>query len=282
MKKILIIGKNSYIGKSLENWLRIYPDKYYLDTISLRNDNWKQKDFSKYDVVFHAAGIAHIKETEANADLYYKVNRDLTFQVAKKAKFEGVKQFIFLSSMSVYGIEKGVIDSKSPLTPNSNYGKSKLQAEELIKSLEDDINFKVAILRPPMIYGKGCKGNYPRLAKLAVKIPFFPDIDNKRSMIYIDNLSEYVRLIIDNCESGLFFPQNNEYVNTTNMVKLVAHAHGKKIRTIKLFNFLIKIINNSTLNKVFGDLIYEKNLSKSKIKCDSFISIEESINLTED
>jgi nucleoside-diphosphate-sugar epimerase len=282
MKKILITGKNSYVGMSLEQWLGNNPNSYSIDSISLRNDSWKEKDFSEYDVVFHVAGIAHIKETKENAHLYYKVNRDLAYEVAQKAKIESVKQFIFLSSMSVYGIETGVIDKDSPLIPNSNYGKSKLQAEQLIKSLEDEINFKVAILRPPMIYGKECKGNYQRLAKLAVKTPFFPSIANKRSMIYIDNLSEFVKLIIDKSESGLFFPQNVEYVNTSKMVSLIAQAHGKKIRTIKLFNPLIKLINVSTLNKVFGDLIYEKKLSNSEIECDNFIDLEKSIKKTED
>src|SRR5690606_7124221 len=119
-------------------------------------------------VVIHVAGIAHVKETKENADLYYKVNRDLAFEVAKKAKNEGVKQFIFLSSMSVYGIETGIIKINTPTNPKTNYGRSKLEAEELISSIESD-SFKVAILRPPMIYGKGCKGNYIRLANLAIK-----------------------------------------------------------------------------------------------------------------
>ena len=261
MKKILITGANSYIGTSLENWLGKYPDKYKVDTVSTREDVWKKKDFSEFDVVFHVAGIAHIKETKENQALYYKVNRDLVFEAAKKAKADGVKQFVFLSSMSVYGIEKGVINENTPLNPQSNYGKSKLQAEELIKPLKDN-SFKIAILRPPMIYGKGCKGNYPRLAKLALKTPIFPDVDNKRSMIYIDNLCEFVRLIIDDCTSGLFFPQNSEYINTSEMVKLIAEAHGKKVRMTKLFNSLLRLLNVSMVNKVFGDLVYDMSISE--------------------
>ncbi|WP_326929628.1 NAD-dependent epimerase/dehydratase family protein [Bacillus sp. m3-13] len=187
MKNILITGKHSYVGKNLEKWLNKYPpDLYLTDSISLRDDSWKEKDFSKYDVVFHVAGIAHIKETEENAHLYYKVNRDLAYETAKKAKNDGVNLFVFLSSMSVYGIESGLIDKHTPPRPISNYGKSKLEAEYLIEDLADD-NFKVIILRPPMIYGKGCNGNYPKLVNLAKKSPFFLDIKNKRSMIYIDN-----------------------------------------------------------------------------------------------
>lgn len=283
MKKILITGKNSFVGTSFIKWLDQYPEKYTIDSISLRDDSWKKKDFSEYDVVYHVTGIAHIKETKNNADLYYKVNRDLAFKTAKKAKICGVKQFIFLSSMSVYGINSGIIDKDTPLNPISNYGKSKLEAEKIITSLSDD-NFKVAILRPPMIYGKGCKGNYKRLANLAVKTPIFPYIENKRSMIYIDNLSAFVKCIIDNCDSGLFFPQNKEYVNTSKMVELIAKAHGKKIWLTKLHNPLFKIMmNNSVVNKVFGSLVYDNKLSRyNNVQYSSLVGFEESIRLTEE
>lgn len=279
MKKILITGKNSYVGTGLEKWLANYPDRYSIDSISLRNDSWKEKDFSDYDVLFHVAGIAHIKETKENAHLYYKVNRDLAYEVAQKAKNEGVKQFIFLSSMSVYGIESGVIDKNSPLKPKSNYGESKLQAEELISDIEGD-NFKVAILRPPMIYGKGCKGNYTRLANLAIKTPVFPDVGNKRSMLFIDNLSEFVRLLIDDSKSGLFHPQNKEYVCTSKMVEMIAGLHGTNIRMTKVFNVFLKLIPINTVKKVFGDLVYDKQIDDYKnryIVCE----FETSIRLTE-
>jgi len=279
MKNILITGKNSYIGTSLENWLMREPDKYKVDTVDMKDGSWKEKDFSEYDVVFHVAGIAHIKETKENAELYYKVNRDLAYETAKKAKNDGVKQFIFLSSMSVYGIKNGVIDKDSPLNPQSNYGKSKLQAEELIESLADNA-FKVAISRPPMIYGKGCKGNYPRLAKLAIKSPIFPDIKNKRSMIYIDNLCEFVRLLINDCRGGLFFPQNDEYICTTDMVRVIAEVHKKKIRMTKLFNPLLSLLNTGSVNKVFGDLVYKKVLSNMP-KRYNIIDFEKSILMTE-
>lgn len=261
MKRVLITGKNSYIGTSLENWLRREPDKYKVDTVDMKDGSWKEKDFSVYDVVFHVAGIAHIKETSDNQELYYKVNRDLSYETAQKAKEDGVEQFVFLSSMSVYGIEEGVIDKSTPLNPNSAYGKSKIEAEELINKLQDD-SFIVATLRPPMVYGKDCRGNYPRLVGLALKTPIFPKVDNKRSMIYIDNLSEFVKQLIDNKSGGLFFPQNAEYVNTSEMVRLIAEVHGKQIRMTKLFNPLLRLLNVSTVNKVFGDLVYDMSLSE--------------------
>lgn len=260
MKNILITGKNSYIGTSLGNWLMRESDKYKVDTVDMKDGSWKEKDFSEYDVVFHVAGIAHIKETSDNQDLYYKVNRDLAYETAQKAKQDGVEQFIFLSSMSVYGIETGVIDKNTHLKPSGAYGKSKIEAEGLINKLQDD-SFTIATLRPPMVYGKDCRGNYPRLVGLALETPIFPKVDNKRSMIYIDNLSEFVKQLIDNRSGGLFFPQNAEYVNTSEMVRLIAEAHGKRMVMTKLFNPLLRLLNVSTVNKVFGDLVYDMSMS---------------------
>lgn len=258
MKKILITGANSYIGTSFEKWLEQWPNEYRVDTVDMVDGSWKEKSFKEYDVVFHVAGIAHIKETKENAALYYKVNRDLVYEVAKKSKEEGVKQFIFLSSMSVYGIETGIISRETIPNPKSNYGKSKLKAEELLESLKDD-KFKIAVLRPPMIYGNGCKGNYVKLQKFALKSPIFPDIKNKRSMIYIDNLCEFIKEIIDNESKGLFLPQNEDYICTSNMVKEIAKVNGKKIYMVKIFNPIIKLLKINIINKVFGNLIYENN-----------------------
>lgn len=278
MKRILIIGAESYIGTSLEKWLSRYPLEYNIETIDVRLDDWRNEDFSSFDVAFHVAGIAHVKETRSNRQLYYRVNRDLAYEVALKAKSEGVKQFMFVSSIYVYGLQKGVIDKNTPLEPRTSYGKSKLEAEKLIKSLEDH-RFTVTILRPPMVYGKGCKGNYPRLAKLALIAPVFPDIDNKRSMIHIDNLCEFVKVLIDNRLGGTFFPQNPEYVKTSEMVRLIARSHGKEIRLTRIFNPIIKMLRIPVVTKVFGDLVYSKDLSSSGLEV-RMISLEESIHRT--
>jgi len=278
VKRILIIGAESYIGTSLEKWLSRYPLEYNIETIDVRLDDWRNEDFSSFDVAFHVAGIAHVKETRSNRQLFYRVNRDLAYEVALKAKSEGVKQFMFVSSISVYGLQKGVIDKNTPLEPRTSYGKSKLEAEKLVKSLEDH-RFTVTILRPPMVYGKGCKGNYPRLAKLALIAPVFPDIDNKRSMIHIDNLCEFVKVLIDNRLGGTFFPQNPEYVKTSEMVRLIARSHGKEIRLTRIFNPIIKMLRIPVVAKVFGDLVYSKDLSSSGLEV-RMISLEESIHRT--
>lgn len=263
MKRILITGANSYIGSSFDKWINKTPDEYLVDTLNMIDGSWKNESFSGYDAIYHVAGIAHIKETKENTDLYYQVNRDLAYETALKAKNEGIKQFIFLSTMNVYGIETGVITKETHTNPKTHYGNSKLQAEELISKLSDE-SFKVAIIRPPMVYGKGCKGNYARLANLARKVPAFPKVQNMRSMIYIDNLNQFIKLIIDEEDAGLFFPQNKEYVNTSEMVKLIAQAHEKKIWMTDMFNFLLRLIKSSTLDKLFGNLIYQSELSEYK------------------
>jgi len=258
MKRILITGAGSYIGTSFEKWVSQWPEQYKVDTIDMRGNEWKDTPFNLYYVVYHIAAIVHVKENDT--DKYFKVNRDLAVEVAKKAKEEGVKQFIFLSTMGVYGVETGYIDELTEPNPKTPYAKSKLEAESLLNELADD-SFKVAILRPPIVYGKDCRGNYPRLASLALKTPVFPKVDNKRSMIYIDNLSEFVKQLIDNRSGGLFFPQNTEYVNTSEMVRLIAEAHGKRVVMTKLFNPLLRLLKVSTVNKVFGDLVYEMSMS---------------------
>jgi UDP-glucose 4-epimerase len=277
MKKILITGVNSYIGTSFEKWVSQYPDKYSVDFISIRDDHWKGKSFSGYDVIFHTAAIVHVKENDI--EKYFKINRDLTVELAKKAKKEGVKQFILLSTMGVYGTETGYITKDTLPTPKTPYAQSKYEAEQLLKELVND-DFNVATLRPPIVYGRNCPGNYSRLANLALKLPFFLNVNNERSMIYIDNLSEFVRLIIDQSRGGLFFPQNEDYVSTSVMVKEIARVHGKKIWMTKLFNPLLNLLNTSTIVKVFGSFVYDSEISrldKSYYTC----SFEESIRNTE-
>lgn len=286
MKKILITGANSYIGVSFEDWMKQCNDEYSIDTIDMQSEKWKKRDFSNYDAVFHVAGIAHVSTDPKLEDLYYKVNRDLTIEVAKKSKNEGVKQFVFMSSIIVYGDsshinKKRVINRDTVPAPSNFYGNSKLQAEEGILPLSDD-KFKVAVLRPPMIYGKGSKGNYPKLAKMARKLPVFPDIDNERSMLHIDNLCEFIRLIIKNEENGVFYPQNKEYVKTSDLVKEIAKVHGKNIKTTKLFNPMLRAMGSfiGLVNKAFGNLVYEKIMSEYK---DDYRlrDLKESIELTE-
>lgn len=288
MKKILITGANSYIGTSFEKYMAQF-DGYEIDTADMIGDVWKEKDFSGYDAVFHVAGIAHSdsgKISKEKEKLYYAVNTDLTVETAKKAKADGVKQFIFMSSAIVYGnsapIGKGKrITKDTPVRPANCYGDSKVQAENGLRSLNDD-SFKVVILRPPMIYGKGSKGNYPLMSKMAQKLPVFPYVKNRRSMLYIENLCEFIRLMIENNEQGTFWPQNKEYSNTSEMVKMIGEAHEKNVHLIHGFEWALKILGLFTriVDKAFGNLYYDKSLSVYKQNY-RVCSLVESIKRTE-
>lgn len=282
MKKILITGANSYIGTSVEKWL-LSKENYEVVTLDVKDTDWKKFDFSPFDSVFHVAGIAHFSKDESKKDLYYQVNTDLTAEVAAKAKNAGVGQFIFMSSIIIYGDSssaKRIIGKDTDPTPSDFYGDSKWQAEKRISPLESD-DFKVVIVRPPMIFGKGSKGNYPKLARLAKKTPFFPDFPNQRSMLHVDNLCAFIQGVIDHESHGIFYPQNKEYVNTSELVSEIANFHGRKIFRSKILNPIIQLFFGfDTVKKVFGNLVYEKEISQYDFEY-QVRDFAESVRLTE-
>lgn len=270
MKKLLITGAHSYIGTAVRDYLSQWPDRYEVTPVSVSDGSWKDQSFQGFDAVLHVAAIVHqsgSKNDPSQWPTYERVNTTLAIEVAEKAKQAGVGQFIFMSSASVYGLDAALgqtvtITADTPLNPKDHYGLSKLKAEEGLCALTGE-NFKLAILRPPMIYGKGCKGNYPKLAALAKKLPVFPAVDNRRSMLYIGNLTEFIRLILDDEAEGIFCPQDREYVSTCDMVKLIAHCHGRNILMVKGVTWALKLLRpfTSAVDKAFGSLCYDKALS---------------------
>ena len=296
-------GANSFVGTNIERWLMRQPDCYQVDTVDTMNDAWKQADFSRYDVVFHVAGIAHVDPKPEMAPLYYKVNRDLAIEVATWARDHGVKQFIYMSSGIVYKVSKSLKgDVRTPETipnPNDFYGDSKLQAERGVVNvnLNADVNpnpnpnpngnlngdgMKVCILRPPMIYGPGSKGNFLRLGWLATKTPVFPEWHNKRSMLYIDNLAEFVRQIIDREMSGTFFPQNAELVDTVEIVRYFAKKYHHRIWISRIFNPLVWLASFflPQVPKMFADCYYVPEMSKYEFDY-QIVSFEDSLKKLE-
>lgn len=281
MKKILITGQNSYMGNQFEEWVSQWPDDYQITKISVRNDDWKNQNWNTYDVVLNVAGIAHQKITKENENDYYKVNRDLAVSLANKAKDEGVTQFIQTSTMSVFGKNRGEITEKTTLEPKSAYGQSKMEADNLIMKLQES-NFIVSIVRPPMVYGYKSPGNYRSLSHFSKITPIFPNYDNKRSMIYIKNLSEFFRTLIDTKSAGYFYPQNRELVKTSEMVKKIAEVNNKRIYLIKFVNPLIKLLSNvNIVQKVFGNLYYHSSMSNFEELNYSVFEFNESIILSE-
>ena len=281
MKKILITGANSYIGTSFERYIKAnFPEDYVVDTVDMVDGSWREKSFAAYDAVLHVAGIAHKKETKKNAAMYYSVNRDLAIETARKAKADGVKQFVFLSSMSVYGMNIGVITKETYPNPKSNYGKSKWQAEQQINGLNSD-DFCVCIFRPPMVYGKGAKGNFQTVVKIVKKSPIFPKVKNERSMIYIDNLSSFVKLSIDRGLRGVYWPQNRDYICTSDMAKYIAASLNKKIYLEYLTALAVCLLRPfvPVAQKGFGSLVYQdtEDFNYSYIVIDNEESIVRSV-----
>lgn len=287
--RILVTGSHSYIGTSFCTYAAEKHPDWQIDAISLQDGAWKSMDFSQYDAILHAAGIAHADRGAISPEkqaLYYQVNTQLTVEVAQKAKADGVGQFLYLSSAILYGDsapigqEKCVTAQTQP-APASCYGDSKLQAENGLRKLEDE-SFKVALLRLPMVYGPGSKGNYPLLAKAVTKLPMFPNVRNQRSMLYIENLCEFLCLLIQNRDTGTFWPQNASYVCTSDMAAAIAAAHGKRLWLVKGCAPLLKLVGTcwGVVNKVFGNLTYDQSLSQYPQNY-QVCSFQESIQRTE-
>lgn len=281
MKKILITGSGSYVGESVRRYILSTSSDFQIDAVDTMGDNWKKTDYSQYDVVYHVAGIAHVNADPKMESLYYKVNRDLTIEVAKHAKAAGVKQFIFMSSQIVFhesqSLKTEMLTADTKENPNGFYGDSKLQAELGIKPLEGE-NFKVCILRPCMIYGPNAKGNFPRLVKLATKVPVFPCWHNKRSMLYIDNLAEFVKQAILRELSGTYYPQNRELADTVEIIRFFAKANGHKVWITRLLNPFVRIGSFflQPINKMFATYYYDPEMSKMGFDY-QLVSFEESL-----
>lgn len=260
-KRVLITGKDSYVGTSVKRYLEQTPALFEAQELDVRTEEWTKHSFRGYDVVFHVAGIVHRRK--APEELYYQVNRDLAVRVAEKAKNEGVGQFIFMSTEAIYGKQsvigkENMITRETPLLPKSAYGKSKLEAERGISALENEA-FRVCVLRPPMIYGPGCPGNYKTLEKLVLRFGVVPVIENERSMAHIDTICAYVKDCILENRAGVFCPQDAAYVQTAEMMKQIAGAHGRKVHESKLLGVCVRVgaVFLPVLRKAFGNLTIE-------------------------
>lgn len=276
MKKVLITGANSYIGTSFERYAwEHYSDSLSTDTVDMIDGSWRDRDFGSYDTVFHVAGIAHADVGNVTDEIkakYYAVNTDLAIETADKAKKEGVKQFVFMSSAIIYGDSapygrmKRITKETEP-SPANFYGDSKWQADQGVRKMADE-SFCVTVLRPPMIYGRGSKGNYPVLSGMAAKLPVFPNVDNERSMLYIENLCEFLCQIMVRGYGGIFWPQNGEYSRTSDVVRMIAEVKSHGMFVSRLFNPAVKLASvmpgkiGSLANKAFGNLSYDMSMSE--------------------
>ncbi|SEA72861.1 UDP-glucose 4-epimerase [Xylanibacter ruminicola] len=263
--KILIIGKDSYIGNHIDEWLT--TQGHQVVQLDVLTDEWKTFDYSPYDAIVHVAGIVHRPDCQ-DWELYKRVNTDMPIAIATMAKKAGVKQYVFFSTMGVYGIGKRlkptIVDENTPLAPAGMYGKSKLMAEVGLRELQDEA-FQVAFVRPPSVYGKGCRGGYiTGFASIARRLPMIPRAyeNVKQSFIYIDNLSELVRLIIEKNKFGVFCPQDDKAVSANELLRVIAEGIGRKYRSSRLLGLGVRLLRFIPLvNKAYGGVEYAKALS---------------------
>lgn len=284
MLKLLITGSNGFIGGAV---LKHLKDSAEIEAtaVSVRDGAWKSLDFSGYDAVLHTAGIAHVSPDPSLNDQYDAINHRLTVEIAKRAKAEGVKQFIFLSSMIVFGeaAPAGVrrtVSAETIPAPVNAYGRSKLDAENGLRALEED-SFRIAVIRPPMVYGAGCKGNYNTLVRLARRLPVFPEFENRRSMIYVENLAELIRLIVLRRDCGIFHPQDETPRSVTEIVRTVCFVHGKRMFFSLLFSPLVRLAGKrGIVRRAFGDMVYSPEMSEYPVNY-RIVGFEEAIRRTE-
>ena len=267
--RVLITGANSYIGNALQSYIEKIDNNIFVQQLDVKNDLWRNVSFSGFDVVVHLAAIVHLKES-APWELYKKVNVDLTEEIATKSKNQGVRQFIFLSSMAVYGIEKrlssvsGVIRHDTPLKPITMYGKSKYLAELILSKLGDE-GFKIVIVRPPNVYGPGCKGKYIyQYANIVSKLPAIPQAFTsvKQSVLYIDNLCRFLYLLIIQEKRGIYTPQDDEQLSAVDIMECICNAicKRKKIsRFLGLFIYPMAFCN--LVRKGYGGVSYAQGES---------------------
>ncbi len=285
MKKVMLVGVGGYIGGKFTEYVNLnYPD-WMIDAVDSMNMKWADSDFSGYDAVYNVSGLAHANARQGSEELYYAVNGQLPIDVASKAKAEGVPLFVQMSSQIVYGDmsdlgeEKMITASTIPSEPTV-YGKSKMMAERGLQNLVDD-TFQVAIIRPPLIYSEFARDNFPRLVNFAKKMPIFPKMDNKQSMVYVDNLCELVHLIIDNNRGGLYYPQQECYIVTSKIVADIAKAVGNKMWQTRIFNPVLKLLSKvpqlGFIHKAFGSIAYDMELSNHFDGKYRVVSYEESI-----
>ena len=260
LKKVLIFGAGSYIGDSFTQYVQGRLDVTAVDST---NDLWNEIDFCCFDSVVYLAGIAHRKQSESGSALYFAVNRDLAFSAACKAKADGVAQFVYFSSLYAFGVTKGEITGSDFSAPEDPYGLSKFEAEQQLRTLQSE-TFKIAVIRPPMVYGPGCRGNFPQLVRITKTSPFIPTKKNKRSMIFIDNLAEFLAIVIEERAEGLLCPQNKEYVATSKLMEEIAKSIGKKSIRTPVLNLFIHALSplSSSLRSAFGSLYYGADVSR--------------------
>ncbi len=279
MKTILLTGAQGFVGSY---FYTVYQKKYNIQKFSFLTDDFGVLDTRGVDVVFHLSALVH-QMAGASAEEYEKVNVTQTLELAKKAKDAGVKQFIFMSTVKVYGEETDdVYTENSECRPEDEYGKSKLKAERELLKLESE-DFIVSIIRTPIVYGYGVKANIKNLVHLVKKVPVLPfgKIKNRRSMVYVGNLCHLVDVVIEQEKSGVFLASDDEPLSTTRLIELIAKELNKKVYLIKIpfFEALLKLLKPLFHKRLYGSLEVDNALTKERLNLKNPYSVEKGVRL---
>jgi nucleoside-diphosphate-sugar epimerase len=279
MTRILITGADSFVGR---NFIDNSANKD-VQEISLFDNQPDDIDFTKYDVIIHLVAIVHQSKT-IHEDQYYKINRDLCIKVAEHAKKAGVKQFIFLSSVKVYGAfipDSGPWNEDSICVPEDSYGKSKYEAEIALKKIEES-NFIVSIVRTPLVYGAGVKANMLNILRLLDKFPILPlaKVNNKRSFTSAGNLVAFIDRIIEKKASGIFIAMDEKPLSTTDLVNCISTYLNKNIYLFRMPLLLIKLgtyLIPNIFDRLYGSFELDNKKTLNKLGFKPPFSTEEGI-----
>ena len=271
-KTLMITGASGFIGS---NFIERYKDKYNIIPVDLLKIKPEEIDFRGVDTVLHLAALVH-QMKGAPREKYFEVNTELTRRVAEEAKKQGVRHFVFYSTVKVYGYDGDlynhnlILNEESECKPmNDPYGESKWEAEKILRRLEDD-NFKIGIIRPPMVYGKGVKGNMESLIKLVKMLPILPfNYDkNRRSLVNIENLMYLTALVIDKEASGVFLPLDEKNISLKEIVEGIEKAYNLKrinIPMIQPIFWLLTKMKPNIMVRLFGTLQFDNQQTKEKL-----------------
>jgi len=275
--KLLLTGSSGFIGSYFQS---NYGDKYDISTFSFQNDNFHKLDLNQVNTIIHLSALVH-QMGGADENEYKRINVDNTIALAQKAKQNGVKQFIFMSSVKVYGEESNIPYTETTrCEPQDDYGRSKLKAEKYLLSMQDD-NFTVSILRTPIVYGAGVKANIQNLIKLVRKVPILPfgGIDNRRSMVYIGNLCQLIHKLCKTKISGVFLAGDDRPVTTTEFIELIAKELGRTVHFVKIpfFEPLLKSFKPSFHKRLYESLEINNSVTKEILNFRNPYSLEQGI-----
>ena len=254
--KLLLTGATGFLGSRLATDLQTkpavnltaavrrcveIPAAHIVEVPNLDADTYWSTALIDQQVVIHAAARAHIMKDEMADPLaeYRKINVDGTLNLARQAAEAGVKRFIFISSIKVNG-EQTVLGkpfrADDMPAPEDACGISKWEAEQGLQQLAKETGMEVVIIRPPLVYGPGVKGNFASMIKLIQKGLPLPlgAIDNQRSLVALDNLVDLIITCVDHpaAANQVFLAGDGEDVSTTQLLRGVARAAGKPCRLV--------------------------------------------------